>query len=163
MSGGKFWEDVPLLNCEFLLLLIPGRDQYVTKRALNTMEAVFLQSISWNLLVTRDAYTRTYFELLNIADAQSQAIADAQWQSEQASRQSPARRPLTASEGAKLGLRHDVGELRCGSLLTNAERDSSGRKIWATMPDMRLLKCERSLCDVAVQLVARARATAVIS
>ena len=149
MVGGKFMDDLPLLSSEYLKLLSPGREQHVTKSVLCAMEIAFLESISWNLLVSRDAYTRTYFQLLNITDPQPQCHSE--------------QRPITPSEGAKLGLGHDVGELRYAPLLTHTQRENAGRKLWPTMTDMRLLKCERSLCDAAVQLGPKPQATAVIS
>ena len=116
LVSGKFWDDTPLLNCEFLHLLYPGREQYVTKHLLNKMESTFLNALSFDLVITRDAYTLSYFELVDLAST-----------AEQSTQRNSIRKRISASRGAGLGLDHELGELRCGSLLSHAQRERTRR------------------------------------
>jgi hypothetical protein len=125
MVAQKFWDDTPLRSSEFLQLLDVGRSQHLSTTVLNSLEITFLKSLRFNLAVSRDTYTRTYFELQGILPRETQ---------------SKPTQPITAAEGAQLGLfmptspfaRPEYG------LLTPQEKHAVEKELWLTMrmPDL---------------------------
>jgi hypothetical protein len=122
MVAQKFWDDTPLINSEFLQLLDVGRSQHLSTAVLNSLEISFLKSLNFNLAVSRDAYTRTYFELQGVLCSETQSTLT----------------PITAAEGAQLGLcmpTSPVARPEHG-LLTPQEKAAIEKELWLTMPDL---------------------------
>jgi hypothetical protein len=123
MVAQKFWDDTPLRSSEFLQLLDVGRSQHLSAAVLNSLEISFLKSLRFNLAVSRDTYTRTYFELQGILPRETQ---------------SKLTQPITAAEGAQLGLfmpTSPVARPEHG-LLTPQEKHAVEKELWLTMPDL---------------------------
>jgi len=123
MVAQKFWDDTPLRSSDFLQLLDVGRSQHLSAAVLNSLEISFLKSLRFNLAVSRDTYTRTYFELQGILPRETQ---------------SKLTQPITAAEGAQLGLFMPTSPVAGPEhgLLTPQEKHAVEKELWLTMPDL---------------------------
>jgi hypothetical protein len=121
----KFWDDTPLRSCEFLYLLNDGRSEYMGRTILNNLEITFLQSVRFNLLVTRDTYTQTYFELMQVIPQENHKKKPF-W-------------PITATEGVQLGLA--IPGPNSNALVEAEKKVAMGEALGNSMPEMKKLRC----------------------